>query len=508
MSKPPQRFVIVQAGGKGSRLEQYTWNKPKCLAPVNGKPLLYHIFDAFPSARFLLIVDYKQEIVRNFLKTFPPNVDYEIVSVFGTHGNVAGVPEAAARIPPDSPVIVTWCDLLFQEPPAIEAKDAVSVLTTDAFPCRWSMLHGGHLVERRSDTNGVVGVFGFPRASMLHGLPREGEFVAWLADAGFPLEQVRSEALKEIGTIDALIGQWAETGHARFFNKVEMLPDRVVKRARVSAFEPLLRSEAAWYRHVEALGYANVPRLLSDEPLTIERIAGRHPFEFADGERGREQVLRRIIARLEALHALESGPADAQAAREMYETKTLQRLETVAGLLPEARTQAWFRVNGQACRNVLHPSNAAHFSALVERVMPARFTLIHGDPTFSNTLIDANNEPYFIDPRGTFGRSRFIGDPLYDWAKLLYSVVGEYDGFNRRRFILECDASGAVVQVRPSGWAHLRGVVREHCGDGFQQVRILHGLIWLALSGYVSDDYDSILAAFFLGLQVLEDAVA
>ena len=37
--------VIVQAGGRGSRLRHFTWNKPKCLVSYNGKPVIYHLFD-------------------------------------------------------------------------------------------------------------------------------------------------------------------------------------------------------------------------------------------------------------------------------------------------------------------------------------------------------------------------------------------------------------------------------------------------------------------------------
>ena len=32
--------IIVQAGGRGSRLRHHTWNKPKCLVSVRGKPLI------------------------------------------------------------------------------------------------------------------------------------------------------------------------------------------------------------------------------------------------------------------------------------------------------------------------------------------------------------------------------------------------------------------------------------------------------------------------------------
>jgi GTP:adenosylcobinamide-phosphate guanylyltransferase len=498
--------VIVQAGGKGTRLDQYSWNKPKCLVPVDGKPLIYHIFDAFPGAMFHIIADYKKEVVTRFLSVFPPAVEYEIVEQEGGSGNVAGIPEAVARIPPGQPVTVTWCDLKFNAPPAVPAGEKVVVGTTTAFTCRWSVQPDGSLAEKRSDTTGIIGFFVFPRAGMLAELPSSGEFVDWLSRSGLPTEAREIRAVQEIGTIHALLDQWSAGGHARFFNSVEIAEDRVVKRAKLAEFEPLLVGEAAWYRHAAALGFTSAPRMLAETPLTLERIHGRHPFDFAESARGREAVLGRIMGRLSAMHALESAPADAAVAQEVYLGKTLQRLENVQRLVPELLEAESFRINGTLSRNILHPLHRDHLRDCVDRVMPQRFAFIHGDPTFSNILVSEDGEPWFIDPRGKFGSSWFLGDANYDWAKLYYSVAGEYDNFNRRRFLMEMEGRNVVIQIRPGGWSHLKGMLRDFCGPDLTQIRIIHGLIWLSLSGYVSDDYDSILASFFMGLLMLEEA--
>ena len=39
------KYIIVQAGGKGSRMQILTRNKPKALVPVNNLPM---IFSPFP----------------------------------------------------------------------------------------------------------------------------------------------------------------------------------------------------------------------------------------------------------------------------------------------------------------------------------------------------------------------------------------------------------------------------------------------------------------------------
>jgi GTP:adenosylcobinamide-phosphate guanylyltransferase len=500
--------VIVQAGGKGTRLEQYSWNKPKCLVPVDGKPLIYHTFDAFPEARFLIISDYKKDIVSRFLEVFRPEVTFEIVEVEGTSGNVAGIPEAVSKIDPSEPVTVVWCDLKFDEPPAIAASESVVVGTTQSFTCRWSVQPDGSLAEKRSDTTGIIGLFAFPKAEMLLDMPRTGEFVDWLSRSGLPTASAEFNAVKEIGTVDALLDQWSAAGHARFFNSVDMLPDRVVKRAKLPEFQPLLEGEAAWYKHAAELGFRNMPTLISDHPLTISRIQGKHPFEFAESMRGREAALHRIMQRLEGLHALESGAASDTVGQEVYAAKTLQRLDNIRRLLPELETVESFRVNGTPCRNILHPAHQDWFRDATRAVLPNRFHFIHGDPTFSNMLLDAEGEPWFIDPRGKFGSSWFLGDANYDWAKLYYSVAGEYDNFNRRQFVLEMQDRNVTIQIRPGGWAHLKGAFKEFRPNEFRKIRGIHGLIWLSLSGYVSDDYDSILASFFMGLLTLEEALA
>jgi len=53
--------------------------------------------------------------------------------------------------------------------------------------------------------------------------------------------------------------------------------------------------------------------------------------------------------------------------------------------------------------------------------------LIHGDPVFSNILLDQNENIKFIDMRGKIGNNNSLeGDWLYDWSKIYQSLIG-YD---------------------------------------------------------------------------------
>jgi hypothetical protein len=96
---------------------------------------------------------------------------------------------------------------------------------------------------------------------------------------------------------------------------------------------------------------------------------------------------------------------------------------------------------------------------------------------------------------------------MYDWGKLYYSVVGNYDSFNRRQFQLKITDKCIDLNIESNGWQDLESMFTETFSTKISMIRLLHALIWLSLSGYVTDDYDSIIASFYNGLFWLEDAV-
>ena len=56
-----------------------------------------------------------------------------------------------------------------------------------------------------------------------------------------------------------------------------------------------------------------------------------------------------------------------------------------------------------------------------------RISVIHGDPVFTNLLINQFEKIKFIDMRGTINNNlTILGDWLYDWAKIYQSLIG-YD---------------------------------------------------------------------------------
>ena len=53
------------------------------------------------------------------------------------------------------------------------------------------------------------------------------------------------------------------------------------------------------------------------------------------------------------------------------------------------------------------------------------FSIIHGDPTFSNIFRENNRSTKFIDPRGALNNKiSMFGDKFYDYAKVYQSLTG------------------------------------------------------------------------------------
>ena len=103
-------YIIVQAGGKGTRLGYLTRNKPKALVPVENLPMLFHLFQKYPDKRFLIIADYHKEVLRQYLAAFA-QVKYQVVDAQGA-GTCAGIRQALELIPEKQPFMLIWSDLI------------------------------------------------------------------------------------------------------------------------------------------------------------------------------------------------------------------------------------------------------------------------------------------------------------------------------------------------------------------------------------------------------------
>lgn len=499
-----EKYIIVQAGGKGTRMEALTRNKPKALVPVNNLPMIFHLFRKYPDKKFIIIGDYKFDVLENYLREFA-KVDYVLVNGIGHTGTCAGMKEAVFLVPDEQPFMVIWCDLVLpQEYEIPETKKNLIGISKD-FTCRW-MYEDGKFKEEKSAEHGVAGLFIFQDKSFLSNVPEDGEFVRWLQSNGMKFEEQGLFKTHEYG----LYSEWDKLPKikCRPFNRVEIIGDKFYKIPIDGMGKELATREVAWYKKLQGSDFPNLPKIYEYEPLCMERIDGLNIYEYNNiGVEEKKKILKQVVNCLHSVHALEKIPADKESYYEAYIGKTFDRLRKVRYLVPFANDECVV-VNGKKCRNVFY-----HQEKLKEQTMaymPEFFPLIHGDCTFSNTMLRKDMTPVLIDPRGYFGKTELFGDVAYDWVKLYYSVVSNYDQFNLKRFNLYINENDVKLEIASNNWEDMEDYFFELVGNEVtrKQMKLLLAITWLSLTTYAWEDYDSICGAFYNGLLYLEEALS
>ena len=65
--------LVILAGGKGTRMEEETFLKPKPLIEIGGKPILWHIMKIYSAHNindFVICLGYKGELIKEYFEKF------------------------------------------------------------------------------------------------------------------------------------------------------------------------------------------------------------------------------------------------------------------------------------------------------------------------------------------------------------------------------------------------------------------------------------------------------
>ncbi|MCI8799501.1 MAG: phosphotransferase [Lachnospiraceae bacterium] len=403
--------------------------------------------------------------------------------------------------------------------------DYVGISAT--FPCRWSYVDG-EFIERSSCENGVAGFFLFTDKSKLQDVPTSGELVRWMQREGKRYREISLAGTKEFGLLEEYRRLTKEK--CRPFNRITVEGDILVKEAVDPQGVALAGREWLWYEKARQLPgfqlceeeqaerqdagiYEQInpqtesrilPTVYGKNPLRMEYIRGKNLYECSLDREGKKQVLSRVISALNKLHQAEQVPADSFSIKEVYYRKTMDRLSKIEDLVPFARDRE-IMINGKKCRNVF--SHKKELEKKLEQLTCDTFCFLHGDCTFSNLMLREDGTPVLIDPRGYFGFTDFYGDIRYDWAKLYYSIVGNYDQFNLKEFRLDIGEEGVRLEIASNHWEDMEEEFFALTGAVPSEIRLLHAVIWLSLTTYTWQDYDSVCGAFYNGLYYLEDVL-
>ena len=188
-------YIVVQAGGKGTRLGKLTKNKPKALVSIDNLPMIFHLFQRFSDCKFVVITDYLGDVFNRYLEAFC-NAKYVSVSANGT-GTSSGIKKAMSFIPDNTPFMLIWSDLILGDDFKYPENPGNYVGLSESFECRWSYCEGRFLEEASVDS-GVAGLFIFRDKSFFKNVPESGEFVRWLSESEIIFDAIGIGATRQV----------------------------------------------------------------------------------------------------------------------------------------------------------------------------------------------------------------------------------------------------------------------------------------------------------------------
>ncbi len=133
--------MIILAAGQGTRLSPLTDDKPKCMVPFNGKPIIDYIIDTAEKCgieNINIVHGYKRDILESHLKDKQINFFYN--DLFDNTNMVASLFYAQDAM--DDDVIISYSDIVYKEGvlrELMEAEGKVNVVVDKKWHDLWSI---------------------------------------------------------------------------------------------------------------------------------------------------------------------------------------------------------------------------------------------------------------------------------------------------------------------------------------------------------------------------------
>ena len=400
---------------------------------------------------------------------------------------------------------MTWADLFFEKQPTFEfpfithRKD-VLVGLSNTFKCRWRLEEYNQFVNKSSTECGVAGFFVFRDKSYFKNLNIDKSLVrGFLRDCYLPenIDSFYLDGCFEVGDKEKYEEILSKKVTHRFFNKVEIVDDKVYKSCIVPEYDNVHENEKEWYKFLDGK-FSRIPKVYSVDPLIMQKIDGKHLWEVNENK---STIIENYCDTFDALHSIGSVKGSSGECMSVYFTKSWKRVSEVGCFLKYVN-QSVIRINGVYCPNPIH--DLSTFEDYISGIVDVKeYNVIHGDPSFSNSLVDKDNQIWLIDPRGSFGKTKIYGDKRYDWAKLYYSAVGNYDSMNSKKFSVKIsDIPEVELEIASNGYEEYGEMILERSGMSQREMDLIHATLWLSLTGYVKEDIEAALFSFYMGCYI------
>ena len=267
------KYAIIQASGKGTRMEHLTKNKPKALVSVLGLPMIFQTMKKMDGMNIIIIGNYRFGVLEKYLKKFAPG-KYTLFQDTHSHSS-QGIRKALELIPDNEPFLITWCDLYYGTdiiPEGVTTQGLNYIGLSKDFSCRWSF-QNGKLREEKSNTHGVAGLFIFKNKDQIKDVPLSAELCRYLQKKNLSFEPFFLQNTTEVGTLDSYYKVMKNHANTRPFNSIVFKNGWAVKTPINEQGKSLAVSEIAWYKKIGKKKFSFIPQVKSYQPLILYSLS-------------------------------------------------------------------------------------------------------------------------------------------------------------------------------------------------------------------------------------------
>ena len=367
------KYVIVQSGGKGTRMGHYAQNRPKCLVPVNGMPMIINTMKVYKDKKIIIIGDHLVDVLDCYLDSFGKEYDYKIVRT-EEPGTAAGLTKAVSFIPDGEPFIITWSDLFFEKEQEFTLETELLVGLSNTFKCRWK--YDNAFINESSTELGVSGFFAFWDKSKFDKLSTDSSLVRGFLSSEYTSENISTfynHDCFEVGEKERYEELISQGPNHRFFNKVDIKEDLVYKECIDVKYNSVHQNEKDWYEFVSGK-FDMIPKVYKTEPLVLQRIKGKHPWEDLYGS----DVIENYCNTLDILHNIDSKEGNMGDCMNVYFSKPYQRIREISNIVPMVY-RSYININGKNCINPY--KDLSYFEDIVSSISNVKTCLLYTSPS-------------------------------------------------------------------------------------------------------------------------------
>lgn len=501
--------VIIPTAGTGSRMGKYTRYLNKSLLPYQGKPVLSHIIDSFPTdTRFIIPVGYLADQVKDFCLLTYPNRQIEFVEIqdYTSSASGAGRTFEQCKDSINGPFWYITCDTYFNENILDKVNDN-DCCFTKTVPEDESYLYTMFEVDNNKITDITF---------------KQTQPTSWAAFTGVMYIYHWERFFNNLKTINsaefiysiscgsdvAPLDTWKDFGcPVSYHNAVSKSlafdfskEDEVTYICNNKVIKWWVDPEVAKKKYTKTLSNKSV------FPENCQYRGNYMSYDFFPGktlyEHNDASTISNLLTWLDDnvwIHYDNDIRAEAST---FYKDKTLNRVNQF--LKKHTSLPVIKSIDGVKVKDYSYYLENINWDELSNDNLTG---FIHGDLQFDNIIINDNNEFKIIDWRHEFGGLIEYGDIYYDLAKMSGGLIINYARIKNHQFAIQIDRDAVTLDIPniddiSKYQQEIKNYINKH-NLNYKKVQQLVPIIFWNMSPLHFEPFDMFL--WYLGIKLFQE---